>query len=354
MRIISVITVFTLATVVYTDATPSNSGVTEASSLQTRRLRGEVHEVRIRRHAPVDGIESTSAEATAGGDQAPPIRQKKSTSSENEAAAELLLHFKANGGGAATTRTGIPRPPRSQNDQFEDESTSAEAPAAAGGDLAPPIRKKKSISSVEEAPSTENDRDHPSTTTVKKVRFSEQLQGPTSTPNGNLVSSQQPRSPIIANSGGTALSRETITGTVRNVRFEEQPQGPTGTQPPLRIGDVQHSLRRQPLQRPFLQPRQRGYDEDEPPLSIRRVYLPPRPWHNDENELHLASFPSQTSVRRPFLQPRPRPFDEDELNLASFTAQMSLRRQFLQPRPRPDHEDERNLASFTSQMSPRR
>jgi hypothetical protein len=160
MRIISFIAAFTFALVVCVDGTPTNPGVAEATSLQTRHLRGEAYQVRIRPYTPLDSTisskdDSTSAEAPAGGGQAPPIRQKKSTSIENEAAAELLLHFKAaatinNGGGAATT-TGL-RPPRRQNNQYEDESTSVEAPAATGRDHTPPFRKRKS----QLAPNTEN------------------------------------------------------------------------------------------------------------------------------------------------------------------------------------------------------
>jgi hypothetical protein len=50
------------------DVITSSSGMAEATSLQTRRLLADVHEARIRR--PVDGIlssddESTSAEAPA-------------------------------------------------------------------------------------------------------------------------------------------------------------------------------------------------------------------------------------------------------------------------------------------------
>jgi hypothetical protein len=103
MRIISFVAAFTLATIVCADVTRSNSGVAKTTSLQTRRLRGEVHEARIRRHTPgqsdfSSNHESTSAEATGGGDLAPPHRVRKGeVSREEDQSTE-------NGGGAAFTR----------------------------------------------------------------------------------------------------------------------------------------------------------------------------------------------------------------------------------------------------------
>jgi hypothetical protein len=117
MRIISVIAAFALATVVCADVSKSNSGMVEATSLQTRRLRAEVHEARIRR--PFDGVvssddESTSAEAlaTKNGDQAPPSRKRKSMSIDVQDASGILVDLKnaggiTNGGGAAS-RKSIP------------------------------------------------------------------------------------------------------------------------------------------------------------------------------------------------------------------------------------------------------
>jgi hypothetical protein len=158
MRIVSVIAAFAFATAVVADVTPSSTGMAEATSLQTRHLRGEVHEVRIRPHKPKDGTVSS-----------------------------------------------------------KDESTSAEVPA--GGDQAPPIRKRKSPSNGEEAPSTENDNgvaftsERLSTSIVRKVRFANFIQGPSGRSSGNLVSSHQPKSIlrkkkvnalIIANGGRVA------------------------------------------------------------------------------------------------------------------------------------------------------
>jgi hypothetical protein len=113
MRTIYVIAAFAFATVVCADVAPSNSGMTEVISLQSRILRGEVHESRIRRHIPVDitsGNDGTSALATAGGDQAPPSRKRKRSVTQEEALST------ENGGGVSTTHekpiTGTVRKPR--------------------------------------------------------------------------------------------------------------------------------------------------------------------------------------------------------------------------------------------------
>jgi hypothetical protein len=100
MRIISFIAAFTLATVVYADVTPISSGVAEATSLQTRSLRGEVHEVRFRPHRPVDsmdisGDESDSNAATS--DQTPTRRKRKNPENAQDARST------DNGVGAAST-----------------------------------------------------------------------------------------------------------------------------------------------------------------------------------------------------------------------------------------------------------
>jgi hypothetical protein len=177
MRIISIIAAFVLPTFVWANVTPSNSGVTDATSLQTRSLRGEVHEARIRPHTPVDSIVSS-----------------------------------------------------------DDESTSAKLPA--GGDQAPPSRKRKSPITGEEAPSTENSgkaaftHDQLITDTVRKARFVEKTHGHSGTSNGNhmvrVVSYEQPKSTFrnervntqITENGGGLASK---TG-----------QPSTGTLPPLR------------------------------------------------------------------------------------------------------------------------
>jgi hypothetical protein len=83
MRIISFIAVFAIATVVCADVTPSNSGVVEATSLQTRRLRGEVHEAVVRIPSRRKSMKTSedgddSAEAT---NQASPSRERKKTAS---------------------------------------------------------------------------------------------------------------------------------------------------------------------------------------------------------------------------------------------------------------------------------
>jgi hypothetical protein len=86
MRIISFIAAFALATtVVYADVTPRYSGVAEATTLQTRSLRSEAHEARLRLRKPVDSeetsnIEVESNEATTGGNQAPPRRERRNPS----------------------------------------------------------------------------------------------------------------------------------------------------------------------------------------------------------------------------------------------------------------------------------
>jgi hypothetical protein len=129
MRITPLIAAFVLLNVVCADVTPSISGLTEVTSLQSRRLRSELHEARFRPPKPMDNMDtsedvSNSAKISPGGDQSPPIRKRKSTSLEDEAAANLLLHFSAaatinNGGGAGTTLNEIRRPPRRQNNQFK-------------------------------------------------------------------------------------------------------------------------------------------------------------------------------------------------------------------------------------------
>jgi hypothetical protein len=108
MRIIYVIAAFALATVVCADVTTSN----DASSLQMRSLRAEVHEARIRR--PVDGsissdYESTSAQApaTTSGDQAPPSRKRKSMPTDVQAGSLVKLKNAegvTTGGGAASSK----------------------------------------------------------------------------------------------------------------------------------------------------------------------------------------------------------------------------------------------------------
>jgi DNA-binding transcriptional regulator YhcF (GntR family) len=126
MRIISIIAAFALATVVCADIITSNSGVADATSLQTRRLRGEVYIVRIRR--PVDGSissddESTSAVAHAspGGDPSTPIRsrKRKDIPEDVEYASGILVNLKNTGNGDDTASTPGTRPigerKRSQN-----------------------------------------------------------------------------------------------------------------------------------------------------------------------------------------------------------------------------------------------
>jgi transposase len=108
MRIISFIAAYAFATVVCVcaDINTSKSLVPEATLFQTRRLRGEVHIVRIRR--PVDGSissedESTSAEApgSPGGDSSTPIRRKRKHIPEDvEYASEILVNLKNAGNGA--------------------------------------------------------------------------------------------------------------------------------------------------------------------------------------------------------------------------------------------------------------
>jgi transposase len=118
MRIISIIAAFALATVVCADVITSNSGVADATSLQTRRLRGEVHIGRIRR--PVDGSissddESTSAEAptaAGGGDQVSPIRKRKHIPLDVEYASEILVNLKNAGNGDDTASSTETRPNR--------------------------------------------------------------------------------------------------------------------------------------------------------------------------------------------------------------------------------------------------
>jgi hypothetical protein len=86
MRIISFIAAFAVATtVVYADVTPRHSRVAEATTLQTRSLRGEAHEARLRLRKPVDSeetskVEYDSDEATAGGNQALPRRERRNPS----------------------------------------------------------------------------------------------------------------------------------------------------------------------------------------------------------------------------------------------------------------------------------
>jgi DNA-binding transcriptional regulator YhcF (GntR family) len=123
MRIISIISLiasYALATVVCVcaDVITSNSGVADATSLQTRRLRGEVHVVRIRR--PVDGSsissddESTSAEApaAASGDPIPPIRKRKHIPEDVEYASGILVNLKNAGNGDDAASSPGTRPNR--------------------------------------------------------------------------------------------------------------------------------------------------------------------------------------------------------------------------------------------------
>jgi hypothetical protein len=87
MRRISIIAAFVLTSIVCTEATPSITGLPEAISFQTRSLRGEVHETRLRRRGPVDGMNNavnagTSVEALSDGvDQATPSRKRKNEGS---------------------------------------------------------------------------------------------------------------------------------------------------------------------------------------------------------------------------------------------------------------------------------
>jgi hypothetical protein len=110
MRIISVIAVFTLATVVCADVTPSSLGVAEASSLEARSLRGEVRAPenefssqrrrRRRRRKPVDrtgtSLTEVSDEASVGGAQAPVRERRNPFRGEDAPSTEI-------GGGAAST-----------------------------------------------------------------------------------------------------------------------------------------------------------------------------------------------------------------------------------------------------------
>jgi hypothetical protein len=92
--------------------------VADATSLQTRRLRGEVHVVRIRR--PVDGSsissddESTSAEApaAASGDPIPPIRKRKHIPEDVEYASGILVNLKNAGNGDDAASSPGTRPNR--------------------------------------------------------------------------------------------------------------------------------------------------------------------------------------------------------------------------------------------------
>jgi DNA-binding transcriptional regulator YhcF (GntR family) len=123
MRIISIISLiaaFALATVVCADTNTSKSLVPEATSLQSRRLNGEVHVVRIRR--PVDGSiisddESTSAEAvaSASGDPSPPIRKRKHIPEDVEYASGILVNLKNAGNGADTASSPGTRPNRQKH-----------------------------------------------------------------------------------------------------------------------------------------------------------------------------------------------------------------------------------------------
>jgi hypothetical protein len=117
MRIIYIIAAFALATVVCADIITSNSGVADATSLQSRRLRSEVNIFRIRR--PVDGSissddESNSAEplASADVDQSPPIRKRKHIPLDVEYASGILVNLKNAGNGDATTSSAGTRPNR--------------------------------------------------------------------------------------------------------------------------------------------------------------------------------------------------------------------------------------------------
>jgi hypothetical protein len=87
MRIISLIAVFTLATGVWADVTPSSSGVAEATSLQTLILRGDVHayeddysrQLRIDRYRPRTrrSVGGAGTSYTDGGIQAPVRRERR-------------------------------------------------------------------------------------------------------------------------------------------------------------------------------------------------------------------------------------------------------------------------------------
>jgi hypothetical protein len=101
MRIISVIAIFALATAVCADVTPRNSGMAEATSLQTRSLRGEVHGFRRPRKQPeqTPGDSADSADPGAVNNYvSPPRREKKASASEEEAPST------ENGNVAAPTR----------------------------------------------------------------------------------------------------------------------------------------------------------------------------------------------------------------------------------------------------------
>jgi DNA-binding transcriptional regulator YhcF (GntR family) len=138
MRIISIISLivaYALATVVCVcaDVITSNSGVADTTSLQTRRLRGEVHVVRIRR--PVDGSsissdnESTFAEASAAasGDPIPPIRKRKHIPLDVEYASGILVNLKNAGNGDDAASSSGTRPNRQkQKDQLNLNDANAE------------------------------------------------------------------------------------------------------------------------------------------------------------------------------------------------------------------------------------
>jgi polyamine oxidase len=108
MRIISVIAVFTLATGVGGDVAPSSSGVVEATSLQTRSLRGGAHAheddfsrqllIHRRPRRPVDvgsnensDPDGNSAGAPVNGNQAPVRREKRNPTAARIEKASLLL-----------------------------------------------------------------------------------------------------------------------------------------------------------------------------------------------------------------------------------------------------------------------
>jgi hypothetical protein len=196
MRIISVIATFALATVTCADVTTSNSGVAEATLLQTRSLLDEVYEVRSRPRQPVNYLktpedEGDSADPITYGNQSPPYREVKKSASAQEAPST------ENGGGVTLTRGAFPiqnlgKGPMTnsmieqmqsslstgklqrEKDQLAEDAVQPKKPRKAVnflktpedegdsadpityGNQAPPYREVKKSASAQEAPSTEN------------------------------------------------------------------------------------------------------------------------------------------------------------------------------------------------------
>jgi hypothetical protein len=104
MRLNSLIAAFVLATVAYGDVTPSKSGVVEPTSILTRNLRGEVHEAFNRRPRPVFGTVSSNDESTSADAPAAANGYQTPTRKRKIDEAELLLNFATSNNGATVGR----------------------------------------------------------------------------------------------------------------------------------------------------------------------------------------------------------------------------------------------------------